>query len=65
MTGENRFHCCATCEHFLTEKREQGIVYRCSRLAYETRPEWQFHCWSPKERVKRLMAKEMNRTDSP
>lgn len=53
----NRFHCCATCEHFRVEKREQGTVYRCSRLTYETRPEYRFNCWTPKEKVRRLLEK--------
>lgn len=55
------YHCCATCIHFRVEKREKGVIYRCSRLRYETKPSYQFHCWEPKEQVRRLMEKE---TDS-
>lgn len=60
MKQENRYHCCATCEHFRVEKREQGVIYRCSRLGYDTRPDWQFQCWTPREQIKRLMKKEAN-----
>ncbi|MED3647627.1 hypothetical protein P4475_12625 [Halalkalibacterium halodurans] len=52
------FHCCATCVHFEAEKVNNGMVYRCIRLGYETKPAYQFSCWEPKEAVKRLMGKE-------
>jgi len=58
MKTEKRYHCCASCEHFRIEKQEQGVSYRCSRLGYETKPDWQFHCWTPREQVKRLMQRE-------
>ncbi|MEJ8547494.1 hypothetical protein [Brevibacillus borstelensis] len=58
MTGANRFHCCATCVHFRVEKGAGGIVYRCTRLTYETKPSYRFPCWEPKEQVQRLIQKE-------
>ncbi|GEC92176.1 MULTISPECIES: hypothetical protein [Brevibacillus] len=55
METENAFHCCATCIHFRVEKGTGGASYRCSRLTYETRPDYRFQCWTPTEKVKRLM----------
>ncbi|QDS34965.1 hypothetical protein [Brevibacillus brevis] len=55
MDTENAFHCCATCIHFRVEKGTEGVSYRCSRLTYETRPDYRFQCWTPTEKVKRLM----------
>ncbi|MED4585635.1 hypothetical protein [Brevibacillus choshinensis] len=60
MEGHNPFHCCATCIHFRVEKTTGNVTYRCSRLAYETRPDYQFQCWTPKETVKRLMEVRRN-----
>jgi hypothetical protein len=54
---KNSFHCCATCIHFRVEKEPGRVGYRCSRLTYETRPDYRFDCWTPQERVKRLMEK--------
>ncbi|MGE6260285.1 hypothetical protein ACQKCU_20795 [Heyndrickxia sporothermodurans] len=54
----NRFHVCATCIHFLAKKKVQGMQYFCSRLGYETKPNYTFNCWSPKEHIKELIAKE-------
>ncbi|WP_139490407.1 hypothetical protein [Brevibacillus dissolubilis] len=56
MNQPNRFHCCATCEHYRVQKNETGTGYHCSRLGYETKPTYQFNCWSPKPQVQRLMA---------
>ncbi|WP_332633912.1 hypothetical protein [Halalkalibacter flavus] len=54
----NRYHCCATCTHFSAEKKQGGgMHYRCIRLGYETKPAYTFHCWEPKEHVKKLMEK--------
>jgi hypothetical protein len=55
----NPFHACATCIHFHAERseKEKGMKYRCIRLGYETRPNYQFNCWTPKEHVKKLMEK--------
>ncbi|WP_429844116.1 hypothetical protein [Brevibacillus sp. FIR094] len=55
METENAFHCCATCIHFRVDKGTGGVSYRCSRLTYETRPDYRFQCWTPTEKVKRLM----------
>jgi hypothetical protein len=52
------FHCCATCVHFVAEKQEKGMKYYCSRLKYDTKPNYQFNCWTPTEKVKKLMEKE-------
>ncbi|MEK4147604.1 MULTISPECIES: hypothetical protein [Robertmurraya] len=54
---ENPFHACASCIHFRATREEQGMKYYCSRLGYETKPHYQFNCWSPKERVRKLMKK--------
>ncbi|KAB2338258.1 hypothetical protein F7731_01450 [Cytobacillus depressus] len=51
------FHACATCIHFEASKCEKGMTYRCKRLGYETKPNYQFQCWTPKEHVKKLMEK--------
>ncbi|WNC16816.1 hypothetical protein [Brevibacillus brevis] len=56
MEEEQSFHCCASCVHFRVEKETGKVLYRCSRLGYETRPDYRFECWTPTERVKRLMA---------
>ncbi|MGF9797032.1 hypothetical protein [Brevibacillus agri] len=55
MEADNAFHCCATCNHFRVEKAPGVVTYRCSRLTYETRPDYRFQCWTPTERVRRLM----------
>ncbi|GIN85726.1 hypothetical protein J6TS2_21120 [Heyndrickxia sporothermodurans] len=55
---KNRFHVCATCIHFSAEKKVRGMQYFCSRLGYETKPNYTFNCWSPKEHIKKLIAKE-------
>ncbi|WHY89140.1 hypothetical protein QNH39_25005 [Neobacillus novalis] len=52
------FHCCATCRHFKVEKKGEGMNYYCSRLGYETKPNYKFNCWSPKEQVIQLMNKK-------
>ncbi|NMD72448.1 hypothetical protein HHO41_19440 [Bacillus sp. DNRA2] len=54
----NRFHACATCIHFRTEKLSSGMNYHCSRLGYPTQPHYRFQCWKPKENVQRLLEKE-------
>ncbi|GLB57919.1 hypothetical protein [Cytobacillus sp. NCCP-133] len=54
---KNSFHVCATCVNFKIEKRNEGMHYNCSRLGYETKPDYQFDCWTPKEHVVRLMEK--------
>ena len=54
------FHCCATCKNFKTEKTPEGMGYFCSRLGYETKPNYQFNCWDPKESIKKLIENEQN-----
>lgn len=56
--NESRFHCCATCRHFAINKTGERIIPYCARLGYETKPDYQFNCWDPKERVKQAMKKE-------
>ncbi|MBT2659297.1 hypothetical protein J7E81_29640 [Bacillus sp. ISL-18] len=51
------FHCCATCRHFKIEKKSEGITNFCSRLGYETKTNYKFDCWNPKEQVIKLMNK--------
>ncbi|QRG69515.1 hypothetical protein [Brevibacillus choshinensis] len=60
MDVPNPFHCCASCVHFRIERNAGKVTYRCSRLTYETRPNYQFDCWTPKESVLRLMAARQN-----
>nr|WP_246483962.1 hypothetical protein [Heyndrickxia vini] len=55
---QNRFHACATCIHFSAVRIEQGMKYTCRRLGYDTKPHYTFDCWSPKEHIKKLIAKE-------
>nr|WP_066064798.1 hypothetical protein [Neobacillus soli] len=51
------FHCCATCRHFRAEKKDDGMDYFCSRLGFVTKTNYKFNCWSPKDRIKKLMDK--------
>ncbi|KKB38507.1 hypothetical protein [Bacillus thermotolerans] len=55
----DRFHACATCRHFQPVKEKKGMRYLCSRLQYETKPDYQFRCWNPKEQVVQLMKKKL------
>lgn len=59
MEGKySRYHCCASCVHYaVTKRREAEIVPYCARLGYETKPDYQFDCWEPKERVRRAIRK--------
>ncbi|MEM1501976.1 hypothetical protein RG959_01015 [Domibacillus sp. 8LH] len=54
----SRFHACATCRHFEALREPGGMKYTCSRLGFETKPDYRFNCWDPKEHVKKLMKKE-------
>ncbi|GAA0359357.1 hypothetical protein [Bacillus horti] len=57
--SKSRFHCCATCKNFVSQRNDENdMVYLCSRLGYETKPSYQFNCWEPKENIKRLMDQE-------
>jgi hypothetical protein len=49
------FHCCATCRHFKAEKKPEGMHYFCSRLGFETKTDYQFNCWSPRENIKKII----------
>jgi hypothetical protein len=53
----SKYHCCATCRHFSAEKTEEGMQYKCIRLGYNTRPEYQFNCWEPRDDIKRKINK--------
>ncbi|MCM3236758.1 hypothetical protein M3589_03365 [Heyndrickxia oleronia] len=55
---KNRFHVCATCIHFHAEKLDHGMHYSCSRLGYETKPNYTFDCWTPKDHIIKLIEKE-------
>lgn len=57
MSMEAKYHVCATCIHFLAERKAEGMVFTCNRLKYETKPTYKFDCWTPKEHVKKLMKK--------
>lgn len=57
MAQPDRFHCCATCIHFRVEKEAGKTRYRCERLTYETKPNYQFNCWTPKDHVQHLINK--------
>jgi hypothetical protein len=52
-----KYHACATCVNFAAGKTKNGMVYRCVRLGFETKPNYQFNCWVPKENVKKLIEK--------
>ncbi|RLQ95156.1 hypothetical protein D9X91_11710 [Falsibacillus albus] len=55
---KNPFHACATCIHFEARKyAPRRMKYRCTRLNYETKPDYQFNCWEPKTHVVDLMKK--------
>lgn len=54
---ENPFHACASCIHFAAERADGHMRYRCQRLGYDTKPDYKFNCWTPKENVKKLMEK--------
>jgi len=51
------YHCCATCKSFTVEKTAASTIYKCSRLGFETKTNYQFNCWVPTEKVKALMKK--------
>lgn len=48
-----KYRYCASCIHFGIIRQEKNISFQCNRLGYNTDPKYQFHCWTPKERVKR------------
>lgn len=57
--AEARYHCCATCRHFKVIKEAgKKVEYQCSRLGYQTKPNYQFTCWSPKEVVQEKMKRD-------
>lgn len=59
------FHYCATCKHFKAEKKAETMKYYCSRLGFETKTNYKFDCWSPKEHVIKLINKrKMLQNDS-
>lgn len=53
------YHCCASCRHLDIQQTEQETRTYCSRLGYETKPNYQFNCWNPKPRVKQAMLKNL------
>ncbi|PLR77208.1 hypothetical protein CU633_11725 [Bacillus sp. V3-13] len=54
---KSSFHACATCIHFQAARTSKKMNYLCRRLGYETRPDYRFNCWTPKEHVKKLIEK--------
>lgn len=60
---QNRFHCCATCKHFVARKEKEGVRYFCSRLGYETKTTYVFTCWDPKDNVVKLIEKEESKAN--
>lgn len=59
------FHCCATCRHFKAEKKPEGMLYVCGRLGFETKTNYKFNCWSPRENIKKIIEdRNINRKDS-
>lgn len=56
---KKNFHACATCIHFQSVKLDNGMVYRCKRLGFETKPQYKFDCWVPMPHVKKLMDKQL------
>jgi hypothetical protein len=62
------FHCCATCRHFKAEKKKEGMLYLCGRLGFETKTNYKFNCWSPKDNIKKLVGnvkKDRKESDPP
>jgi len=55
---KTRFHACATCINFRTDKNGRNLKYYCERLGFETKTHYQFDCWNPKDSVKKLMARD-------
>lgn len=53
----DKYHCCATCINFEVIRNASGVIYKCSRLGYDTKPTYQFDCWTPNDNVKKLMNK--------
>ncbi|WP_367949329.1 hypothetical protein [Bacillus sp. FJAT-29790] len=51
------FHACATCIHFQAVRTDKRMNYFCKRLGFETKPNYQFKCWTPKEQVQKLIEK--------
>jgi hypothetical protein len=47
-------HCCATCIHIGRVTANGGARFRCTRLGWETRPEWRFHCWTERPRTVKM-----------
>ena len=63
MKEIDAFHACSTCVNFLAIKKDIGMRYFCDRLGYETKPNYKFNCWEPKEHVKKLMDKRIGGGD--
>ncbi|WP_109430600.1 hypothetical protein [Sulfoacidibacillus thermotolerans] len=42
-------HFCATCRHIRAIREADGVHFHCSRLGYQTRPNWKFNCWTPRD----------------
>jgi len=60
MTNKKNYHCCATCIHFRAERLTSGLRIYCGRLNYDTKPNHQFNCWQPKDRIRELMNRQTN-----
>ncbi|QHS22488.1 hypothetical protein GWK91_05765 [Virgibacillus sp. MSP4-1] len=54
----NNYHCCATCVHFLAGREDGKVVTKCKRLGYYTKSNYQFNCWDPKPRIRKILEKK-------
>lgn len=58
MAKKNQYHACATCVNFVSTRKDKKMVYFCSRLGYETKTDYVFDCWEPKENILKLIKKQ-------
>ncbi|WP_035487242.1 hypothetical protein [Alicyclobacillus contaminans] len=52
------YHCCATCRHFAIVREHDKIQPRCTRLGYDTKTHYQFHCWDPRPDIAEKMKQQ-------
>ncbi|MBM7680225.1 hypothetical protein JOD43_000384 [Pullulanibacillus pueri] len=55
----DHYHHCATCQHFGFRAEENKKYPMCTRLGFDTKPEYQFDCWDPKPRVRAAIQKKL------
>ncbi|WP_099362791.1 hypothetical protein [Fredinandcohnia onubensis] len=56
--SKSKYHACATCVHFVAERKGGKMIYSCARLGYDTKPAYKFNCWTPKPHIVKLMKTE-------